>query len=280
MNHFESKYTTHDNLVLYLQAWLPDQPKSSILLVHGLAEHSSRYAHFAEKLVAAGIAVFTFDGRGHGRSSQPRPTAYFSNYQDYLKDIDAFFQKVMVYIPGVPAFLFGHSMGGGLTAAYALQYQPKAAGIILSAPSIQPSDDVSRILIAVSSLVSKLAPKLKVLKLDSNKISRDPGEVSKYNADPLVYHDPIPARTGYELLRMMNEIKENAASFNYPLLLLHGSGDHLTNPMGSEFFFKNISSQDKTFHRYPELFHELINEPEKEVVINDILEWVKARMSS
>ncbi|WP_130277007.1 alpha/beta hydrolase [Cecembia calidifontis] len=280
MKHFETKYTTHDNLVLYLQAWIPDQPKASMLLVHGLGEHSSRYAHFADKLVGEGIAVFTFDGRGHGKSSNPKPTAYFANYQDYLKDIDALFLKVKTYIPGIPAFLFGHSMGGGMTAAYVLEYRPEAKGVILSAPALQPADDVSQLLIAVSSLVSKLAPKLKVLKLDSNKISRDPEEVRKYDADPLVYHDPVPARTGYELLRIMDAIKEKAASFHYPLLLLHGSDDQLTNPKGSEIFFRNVASKDKTFHRYPELFHELINEPEKELVINDILEWIKARMSS
>jgi acylglycerol lipase len=278
MNHFETKYTTHDNLVLYLQAWMPEQAKASMLLVHGLGEHSSRYAHFAAKLVAEGIAVFTFDGRGHGKSSSPNPTAFFANYQDYLKDIDALFQKVKTYIPGIPSFLFGHSMGGGLTAAYALEYQPETQGIILSAPALQPADDVSQLLIAVSSLVSKLAPKLKVLKLDSNKISRDHEEVRKYDADPLVYHDPVPARTGYELLRMMDAIKEKINTFNYPLLLLHGSDDQLTNPKGSEFFFRNVASEDKTFHRYPGLYHELINEYEKETVMADVLDWVRERV--
>lgn len=279
MNHFETKYITHDNLELYLQAWLPVQPKASVLVVHGLAEHSGRYAHFAKKLVAEDVAVFTFDGRGHGKSSHPKPTAFFANYQDYLKDIDALYQKVKSYIPGIPVFLFGHSMGGGLTAAFALQYQPETHGIILSAPALQPSDDVSHLLIAISSLVGRLLPKLKVLKLDSTKISHDPEEVNKYNNDPLVYHDPIPARTGYELLKMMDAIEEQVKIFNYPLLLLHGTEDQLTNPKGSEFFFRNVSSADKTFHRYPNFYHELLNEYEKEVVMGDVLHWLKERIN-
>ncbi|WP_291780631.1 alpha/beta hydrolase [Cecembia sp.] len=277
MKHFETEYITHDKYKLYLQAWLPEQPVASLLLVHGLAEHSGRYAHLAKKLVEAGVAVFSFDGRGHGKSAKTYPTAYFGNYQDYLKDIDALFQKVKAYYPGIPNFIFGHSMGGGMVAAYALHHGPDADGILLSAPALQPSDDISKFLIGVSGLLSKIAPKLKVLKLDSSKISRDLKEVEKYDTDPLVYHGPVPARTGHELLRMMQGIKEKVATFQYPVLLLHGTEDQLTDPKGTEFFFRNIASEDKTFHRYPGLFHELINEPEKETVMNDILHWLQEK---
>lgn len=278
MKHFETTYTAPDKVSLYLQAWLPEVPRASMLLVHGLAEHSSRYLHFADKLVKAGIAVFTFDGRGHGKSAAAYPTAYFKNYQSYLGDIDALYTKVQSYYPGLPSFLFGHSMGGGLVAAFALGYQPQTQGVILSAPALQPSDDISPLLIKVSGMISALAPKLKVLKLDSRKISRDPKEVMKYDADPFVYHGPIPARTGHELLRMMQGIKARVDGFKYPVLLLHGSDDQLTDPKGSEFFFRNIGSEDKTFHRYPGLYHELINEYEKDVVMEDVLKWMSEKM--
>ncbi|MGY6742061.1 MAG: alpha/beta hydrolase [Cecembia sp.] len=278
MKHFETEFTSPDKVTLYLQAWMPEHPKASLLLVHGLGEHSSRYRHLAEKLVASGIAVFTFDGRGHGKSAGGYPSAYIKNYQTYLQDIDALFHKMTSYYPELPNFIFGHSMGGGLVAAYALDYQPQTNGIVLSAASLQPSDDLPPLLVRIAGLVSKLAPKMGVLKLESRKISRDIQEVMKYDADPLVFHGAIPARTGHELLRMMKQIKSKVAQFKYPVLLMHGTADTLTDPKGTEFFFRNISSEDKTFHRYPELFHELINEPEKKTVINDILVWIKARM--
>lgn len=278
MKHFETKYTTHDQLELYLQAWMPEEAKASLLLVHGLGEHSSRYGHFAQKLVDQGIAVFTFDGRGHGKSSLPKPSAYFDNYEEYLKDIDALFGKVKAYFPGIPSFIFGHSMGGGLVAAYTLEYNPEANGIILSAAALKPADDVSQILIAVSSIVSKVAPKLKVLQLDSTKISHDAEEIRKYDEDPLVYHEAVPARTGYELLRMMRKIESSSKSFKHPVLMLHGSEDGLTNPKGTAQFFDQISSLDKTFQKYPGLYHELLNEFEKEKVMNDILNWLRERI--
>lgn len=184
IKHLETNYKTHDGLKLFLQAWMPELPKAAVLIVHGLGEHSSRYAHLAKKLVDKDIAVFTFDGRGHGKSCLPKPDAYFSNFEDYLKDIDALYGKVKTYVPNVPSFIFGHSMGGGLVASYVLKYQPKANGIVLSAAALKPADDVSKFLIAASSVVSKLTPKLKILKLDSSKVSHDPLEVRKYDEDP------------------------------------------------------------------------------------------------
>ena len=278
MNHLETNYTTHDNLKLFLQAWMPEVPRAALLLVHGLGEHSSRYQHFAEMLVASGIAVFTFDGRGHGKSSLPKPTAYFSSHEDYLKDIDALLGKVKTYCADVPLFIFGHSMGGGMVAKYCVDYQPLLAGVVLSSASLKPSDSISKTLIKLSSFVSFLAPKLKTFKLDSSTISHDLEEVRKYNEDPMVYSDAIPARTGYELLRMMKGIKLNLKKFKNPVLLIHGTADQLTDPIGSEEFFRKVNVEDKTYTRYEGLYHELINEFEKEKVIEDIINWIEVRI--
>lgn len=278
MNHLETSYTTHDGIKLYLQAWMPDESKAAVLLVHGLGEHSSRYVHLAERLVKIGISVFTFDGRGHGKSVKGKPNAYFKSYEDYLRDIDSLFRKVKSYVPGVPTFLYGHSMGGGLVAAYVLKYQPKTAGVILSSPAIKEAEGTSQILIALSGIISKYLPKLKALKLDATKISRNPKEVEKYLNDPLVYSDAIPARTGHQLLQMMRFIQNLGRYFESPLLLVHGSADELTNPKGSEMLFKKAKSTDKTLKIFPDGFHELINDLDKEEVLELIENWLKERV--
>ena len=278
MNHLETSYKTHDNQELYLQAWMVDSPKASLLLVHGLGEHSSRYLPLVEKLNAVGVSIFTFDGRGHGKSVQGKPTAYFDSYEDYLKDIDALFGKVKSYVPGVPAFIYGHSMGGGLVAAYALKYQPETAGVIVSSPAIKPAEGTSMILIAISSLVSKYFPRVKALQLDAEKISRIPAEVEKYLNDPLVYTEAIPARTGYELLQMMRFIQENASKFSLPFLLMHGTDDGLTNPKGSELLFEKAKSLDKTLRIFPGGYHELINDLDREEVMKLIVNWIENRI--
>jgi len=278
MKHLESKYETHDGLSLYLQAWLPVHPIAAVFLVHGLGEHSSRYGQVAYSLTERDIAVFTFDGRGHGKSSLPKPDAYYENHEDYLKDIDALFQKAHSYLPKLPIFLYGHSMGGALAVSYVLKYNPEAKGVILSSAALKPAEGTSRLLIAASSLISKYVPKLKVLKLDPKQISHDEEEVNKYIDDPLVYSEPIPARTAYEVLKMMREIEVKAAEFTLPVLILHGSEDKLTNPKGSDEFFRMAGSQDKTLIPYPGLFHELHHEPEKGEVIKKIISWIEKRL--
>jgi alpha-beta hydrolase superfamily lysophospholipase len=278
MKHLETSYETHDGKKLYLQAWMCESPKASLLLVHGLGEHSSRYLHLVEKLVEMGISVFTFDGRGHGKSAEGKPDAYFDSYKDYLKDIDALFGKVKSYVPGVPAFIYGHSMGGGLVAAYVLKYKAEAAGVILSSPAIKEAEGTSKFLIAIGGIISKYFPRLKALKLDASRISRIPAEVEKYLNDPLIYTDPIPARTANELLLMMRSIQKRANEFDLPVLLIHGSADGLTNPKGSKILSEKAKSKDKTLKIFPGGYHELINDLDREEVMDVIIRWLKERI--
>lgn len=278
MKHLETSYTTHDGLKLYLQAWMPESPKASLLLVHGLGEHSGRYAPMVERLLESGVAVFTFDGRGHGKSVDGKPDAFFASYRDYLEDIDRLYEKVVGYFPSIPSFLFGHSMGGGLVAAYVIDYQPKAVGVILSSPAIKEAEGTSKLLIAVSGLISKWLPRLKALKLDATQISRIPAEVQAYLSDPLNYTQPIPARTAHEVYQMMQSIQAKAASFELPVLVVHGTADGLTNPKGSELFMEKAQSEDKTLKLFPGAYHELIHDLEAEEMIQTVVEWIKERV--
>lgn len=278
MKHLESSYKTHDGLNLYLQAWLPDAPKASLLLVHGLGEHSGRYSQLVNKLTEIGIAVFSFDGRGHGKSASNGLTAFIDTAEDYLKDIHALVEKVQNYISGIPVFIFGHSMGGGLVAGYVLKYKPKVAGVILSSPAIKEAEGTSSVLIALSGLVNRLFPKLKVLQLDISGISRIPEEVEKYKSDPLVYQKNVPARTGFELYHLMQFIQRNAEQFSSPVLLIHGDADRLTNPKGSNLLFEKASSADKTIRIIPGGYHELLNDLNREEVRELILNWIKSRI--
>lgn len=278
MNHFESQYQTPDGVNLYLQAWMPEKPKASLLLIHGMGEHSGRYQELANRLVDLGIAVFTFDGRGHGKSAEKELDVYFDSYSKYLEDIHVLFGKTKNYLPGIPVFLYGHSMGGGFAAAYVLKYKPEVNGVILSSPAIMEDPNTPKILLVLSKVISKYLPKLKALKLDPNVISREKEEVQRYLDDPLIYKKSFPARTGAEVYLMMKYIQSSAEEFSAPVLLLHGSADRLTNPEGSKLLFEKAKSTDKTYKVIPGGYHELINDSDKKEVLETIENWLKARI--
>lgn len=278
MPHLETFHETPDGKKLYLQAWEPEnERKAAILLVHGLGEHSSRYVHLAEYLNAKGIAVYSFDGRGHGKSSQPKVTAYFESASIYVKDVDALYQKMKSYVGDTPCFILGHSMGGGMVTQYVLTHQPEATGIVLSAPGLMAGDDISPFLIKISGFLSKVAPKLKAVKLDSSHLSHDPQVKIDYDADKLVYSKGIPARTGAELLKMIDEIQAKMDQFEHPVLMMHGTEDHLVNINGTKLLYSKAPSKDKTLKLYEGFYHELVNEVEKEKVMKDIADWILER---
>ncbi len=278
MNHLETTYKTPDGKSLFLQAWMAEKAHASLLVIHGLGEHSGRYSEFAQRLNTLGISVFSFDGRGHGKSAENEPDAYFESYSDYLKDIHALLGKVKTYSPGIPTFLYGHSMGGGLAAAYVIKYKPELSGVILSSPAIMEDPNTSKILLALSGFVSNNFPKLKVLKLDPSKISRSSEEVERYLNDPLIYTKAYPARTARELIEMMKFIQKQAAEIKLPVLLLHGSDDTLTNPEGSKLIYNLAESKDKTLKILPGGYHELINDLDKEKVYLMIEHWLTVRI--
>ena len=278
MPHFETKHTAEDGQELYLQAWVPDDFKAAVLIVHGLAEHSGRYAHVAEHLNQNGYAVYTFDGRGHGKSVDGPPDAFYPSIDQYTEDVHALFGKVKEHAAGKPCFIFGHSMGGCITTYYEITHQPEAAGILLSGAAVAVGDDISPFLIRVSKLLSRIAPKMATTVLDGSSISRDPIEVEKYNNDPLNYRGGIRARVGAEMLKAINLIIEQTAKFKNPVLIMHGTADRIAAPTGSQSLYDGASSNDKTLKMYDGLFHELVNEPEKEQVLADMTAWMDARV--
>jgi acylglycerol lipase len=266
-----------DRVMLYEQWWRPEQePKAGIVLVHGLAEHSGRYLSVVDHLSQHGYAVDTFDLRGHGKSNGV--PILVNSFDDYLTDLDVFLDRVRARLPGKPLFLLGHSMGGAITALFAICHQPQVRGIILSAPSVKISSDVSPILQKASSALACILPRLKTMKIKHRHISRDPAVVEAYDGDPLVYRKGILLKTGSELVKATKRIRSRAQEFSLPVLILQGTRDKLADPDINKWFYETISSSDRTLKLYEGLYHEVMNEPEKEQVLQDIITWLDAHV--
>ena len=260
-------------LVLFEQSWFPeDDVKAVVLLVHGLGEHSSRYEHVAKFLTSKGIGIETFDLRGHGKSEGRR--AFVTSFDEYLRDLDIFYKRVQKRYSGTPVFLYGLSMGATIATLYVITRKTEFQGLLLSGALIKIGDDISPLLIKMSSIIGTYAPRMKTTKLDSASISRDPRIVKDYDEDPLNYRGGIPARTGLELITAMNRIQLQMETITLPILIMHGSSDKLTNPIGSQELFDAVCSKDKTLKWYNGFYHEIHNDPEKDRVFEDVINWI------
>jgi len=263
---------------LYRQAWTVEDPVGAVVLVHGAHEHGGRYRHVAERLAAAGYATHAVDHPGHGRSPGRR-----GNIGSMAAAVDGVAELVRTagqQHPGVPLFVYGHSLGGLIALQY-LTGTPDArvAGAVLSAAALDTSaaNAVQRTL---APLLSRFLPDLGVLQLDAEAVSRDPEVVRDYRTDPLNHNGRMVARTGAELMTTALAMPRRLPSLTLPLLVLHGTADRLVPPAASEVVRAHAGSPDLTVRTYAELFHEPHNEPEKDDVLADVVAWLDAHRPS
>jgi acylglycerol lipase len=275
VEHRTGDYEGAGGVRIFWQAWLPEgETRAVVALAHGVSEHSGRYAWTGEQLAARGYALYALDHRGHGRSEGAR--AIIDRVGNAITDLGELIAIADAEAGGeAKPFLLGHSMGGFLALAYATRRQAEIRGLILSAPVavLEAASPVQRI---AGHVLSAVAPKLGVVGIDSSTVSRDPEVVRDYDSDPLNYHGKLPARTVHEMAQEIGRFPETIPSITVPLLLQVGTGDQLVPPESSELVYKWASSEDKTIKRYDGLYHEILNEPERDAVVADTLDWLDA----
>ncbi|HPH94912.1 MAG TPA: lysophospholipase [Anaerolineaceae bacterium] len=268
-----------DQITLFGQCWQPENgTKAVVCLIHGLGEHCNRYPHLAKAFNNAGFAVFTGDLRGHGQSEGSR--GYIPSYAQVMDDITTFMDAARARFPGLPVFLYGHSMGGNFVINYGLQRKPAIKGLIASGPALKTAE-VPAPKKLIADLLNALAPSLSMdngLELDA--LSHVPEVISKYQQDPLV-HKKISARLGVSLLKQGEWAIEHAAEFPaaIPLLVMHGASDRICLPEGSKLFTAKVKG-DVTLKLWEGSYHEIHNEANQEEVFAYAIAWMEQRLKS
>ena len=274
MKNFECGWKTGDRVNVFAQGWEPEtDPKAAVCLVHGLGEHSGRYNQVAEALGRAAYATLALDQRGHGRT--PGPRGHAPSFEALMDDIDRLILEAERRYPGLPCYLYGHSMGGSFVLGFALRRRPQLAGVVASAPALKPAFEPPAWKVAVGKLLEGWWPGLSLANgLEVEAISRDSEVVRRYIQDPLV-HNRLSARLGMDLLRQGRWALDQAAEFSLPLLLMHGNADRLTSLQASREFAARTGDHC-TLKIWEGLFHELHNEPEKDLVLKYMVDWLNA----
>ena len=275
MNRFEDQWEEKDGTGFFLQGWEPDQkPKALVALVHGLGEHTARYAHVGKALTDSGYILVGFDLRGHGRSGGSRGHA--PSLETYMQDIRQFFVRLETRYPDLPHFLYGHSLGGLLVLAYATQYGAHLRGVVATGPGLRSALQEQKAKVAIVRLLGSFLPTMTLQSgLDATAISRDTSIVEAYKSDPLV-HDSASLGFGKAALRAVDLCFERAAEFPVPLLIMHGKDDKIAYSSGSEEYagLLRAAGKDVTLKLWDDLYHEVHNEPEKEEVFKFMLTWL------
>jgi alpha-beta hydrolase superfamily lysophospholipase len=263
--------TATDGTKLLARQWAATgDAKAVVVIMHGLKDHSARYATLATRLVAAGYSVYAFDLRGHGRSAGPRVAP--DDWMDYVADLEQFLKAVEGRELGKRVYLFGHSMGGAIAARAAELHAPQLAGLLLSGPAL--AIDAPPLLVALTRMAAFANPRAPALKLPNEDFSSTPGAAAATSADELVSQPPGPARTAAGLVEGMHAIWSDVDRLTLPLLAMHGTKDRLTAPSGSRALIEAAPSTDKTLRIYDGFWHDLLHEPDHARVEADIISWL------
>lgn len=270
----QSQNSTFENKAgfkIFTRTWLPENTSRGIIIfTHGFKSHSGYFQWPAEQLTAQNYAVYALDQQGRGQSEGER--FYTENIYEAVADVDYLVDLAKKEQPNLPVFILGHSAGGVLACLYTLEHQEKLTGLICESFAYKvPAPDFA---LAVLKGLSHISPHLHTVKLKNEDFSRNPETVEMMNHDPLIANESEPSKSMEQLVKADERLEKEFSSITLPIFILHGTNDKAANPAGSQFFYDNAGSTDKTIKLYEGHYHDLLNDLDKEIVMNDIIDWL------
>jgi alpha-beta hydrolase superfamily lysophospholipase len=276
-----SQAMTADGMDLLVRHWPPDEaeaggawagpPWASILLVHGIGEHSGRYEHVGDQMTAAGLEVQAYDQRGQGGSGGRRGDV--EGWSQFHEDLAERLAVVRAAAAGHPVVLYGHSFGGLVAAGYLLTDRPAPDIAVLTSPGLD--SELAAWKKALAPILGRIVPTLAIpTGIKGETLSRDPSVAAKTADDPLcvaVTTTRLGAQAGAEQKRVRALA---SGGFGIPTLVLHGADDHLV-PVSASAVFEGAPLVER--RTYPGLRHELQNEPEGPAIIDEIVAWLREK---
>ena len=250
--------------------------RGCVLIVHGIGEHSGRYAHVADQLNRWGFDAIGFDQFGHGDSPGKRGTLTTSTR--LLDDLAVMVDVTRNAISGAPLILLGHSMGGGLAARFVAEGLRAVDGLVLSSPAIASGMKSWQRVLAQG--LAKIAPDFTIGNgLPTEAISHDPEMIAAYRADPQV-HDRVSGRLAQFVDESGAPVLAAARAWQVPTLLMLAGSDRFVDAEGSRYFAALAPKDVLTAQEFPQHYHELFNELDRAPVFEALKRWLDQRFPS
>ncbi|MHB8510273.1 MAG: alpha/beta hydrolase [Candidatus Dormibacteria bacterium] len=270
----EEEFLARDRTRLFYRRWQVSgiTPRRLVILVHGFADHSGRYADLVQDLCAHGAVVYGYDQRGQGLSQGQR--GHVMAASELLDDLADFIDLAEAREPGLERVLYGHSTGAIFTLQYAYAHPDRVDRLVLSSACLLLGIKAPAWKTAVGRALAGVWPRL-TMKAGFNPdgLTRDPEAVRRNLDDPLV-SQAISTRYYREVyLVAMPEALARIEQLRVPFVLVHGADDHIVSPVVAEEFARRARVAHQ-IHVYPGARHETFNEINRDEVFADIEAWL------
>ena len=275
----EGFFKTREGHRLFYQSWKTAECKAGIIITHGYFEHSGRYTHVGEYLAGQGYDVHIYDCRGHGQSGGRR--GHIRAFNNYLEDLELFIELIRGQRGASDnLLLLGHSNGGLISLAYAIKNQDSLKGLMVTGPYLGLKAKVAPHKKLLGRMISNIWGSLALeANLNASYLTHDEEMVRAYEQDPLV-NTKATARWYTETLAAQNWVISNAPRLSLACLIMQGEDDQIVDPLATRKVFDSLGSRKKTWISYPGMYHEIINEIDRERVLSDMVEWLDGRFSA
>lgn len=272
-----------DGIAIATYSWteVDGEPLGAVQIAHGLAEHGARYDRFATALNEAGFLAFATDHRGHGRTAADDLGNFgAAGFDGLIADVGDYGAAIAADHPGLPVFLFGHSMGSFASQAVITDRSAQYAGVVLSGSTVL--DVLAAGLAAADGPVGLEAFNMGFEHRTGYEwLSRDETEVDAYMADPWcgfdLPDDMVPSLFG-PAARLADPGVLSGIRSDLPVLIASGSDDplagggQLVEMLGERYREAGIA--DVTVIVYPGGRHEILNETNRDEVTDDVIGWL------
>lgn len=281
-SHTESqvilRIPSFDGTLLNGRHWPGVNPRATLVISHGMGEHSGCYDEFAKNVTAHPglVDVLGFDYRGHGLS--PGKRGVIRAYEDLVADLDAVTAWARTTWPDRPVFLLGHSNGGQVALRLILQGGKTIRGLILSNPSLKLALEVPAWKLIVGHVLRRVAPQVTLgSPLLHEQMTRDAASYPSREADTL-RHSRISAPLFFGMVEGGPVVLARAAEIQVPTLMILGGSDAVVDSATSRQLFEHLGSADKTLRLFPEMYHEPLNDLGREEVYATLIRWLQERL--